>query len=216
MTNIKPLLYPLPLDARIDTFDRMDWFHGRFLRSDTVAHAIDEKAEAGAFYSVLLWSAAQEESPIGTIPSSPVLQAQMVRLGADTRRWSRVEAVALRGFCPLITEAGDPIEGRLGHRVTIEVAKAAWDRHQKHEAVKERKRIEQQRTRLRSEAEKAGVPREEIKGAVVADLWLAWLSAHGLAVSARHIRECRAAVFEGWRPESDAANVLPLALHRTT
>jgi len=211
MSNIAPLVYPLPLDARIDTFDRMDWFHGRLLRSDTVAMAIDEKAEAAAFYSVLLWSAAQEESPIGTIPASPVLQAQMVRLGADVRRWSRVEAVALRGFVPLVTADGEPIEGRLGHPVTIEVAGAAWERHQAHIVKKERKRIEQQRTRLRAEAEKAGIARDEIKGAVIADLWLAWLSAHGLSVAARHLRECRAAIFDGWRPATDPENVVPLA-----
>jgi len=208
--NVAPLVYPLPLDARIDTFDRMDWFHGRFLRSDTVATAIDEKSEAAAFYSVLLWSASQEESPIGTIPISPVLQAQMVRLGPDVRRWSRYEAIALRGFAPLETPDGEPIEGRLGHPVTIEVARAAWDRHVKHEESKERRRVEKQRSRLRAEAEKAGISREEVRGSVVADLWLAWLSERGLNIASRYLRECRAAIFDGWRPAGEAENVVAI------
>lgn len=205
------LVYPLPPEARINTFDRMDWFHGRFMRSETVAQAIEGRGEAAAFYAVLLWSGAQEERPIGTIPDSPVLQAQMVRLGADVRRWSKHSAAALRGFRPLITPEGVPVEGRLGHPVTIEVAAAAWDRHERHAALKERKRVEQQRTRLRAEAEKAGIARDEIKGAVTADLWLAWLSEKGLSVSARYLRECRGAVFDGWRPAGDAENILPLA-----
>jgi len=207
------LVYPLPLDARIGTFDRMDWFHGRFLRSETVARAIAEKREAAAFYSVMLWSASFEQSPIGTIPDSEAGQMFLVGLGADVRRWRAVAPDALRGFQALEDRDGQVIEGRLGHPTMIDVAVEAWDRHRTHEMRKAQRRAEQSRKRLRDEAEKAGISREQIKGAMEADLWLAWLGTRNLTISARYLHECREAVVDGWRP-LEGAEVVALHAHR--
>jgi len=174
-----------------------------------VADAVAEGGEVAGFYAVLLWSAAFEEAPIGTIPTSSRLQSQMVGLGGAEKKWRRIAPDALRGFVPLVDPTGALIPERLGHPVTIEVAVGAWDRYEQHETQKAKRRAEQQRRRLRDECDKAGIPRDEVKGAVVADLWLAWLGANGLSISARHLRECREAVFSGWRPEQDG-KIVPL------
>lgn len=208
MSGAESLVYKLPPDAKIGTFDRMDWYQERFLRSDTVTRAIADKCEAAAFYSVMLWSAAFSEKPIGTIPVDPVLQTQLVHLGADHARWGRVSDRALRGFKPLVTPEGAPLIGRLGHEVTIEVAEEAWDRHLTHERAKAQRREEQRRNRVRAAARKAEWSPEVLKSTAQANLHLAFLDENNLSIAPRNLIEARAAIAGGWQPrDSDVVGL---------
>ena len=72
--------YPLAKDFRMPTHYFMAWWHNRWLNSDL--HLIGSYEVQGV--AVALFSIAQNQSPIGTLPRDEVLLARLLRLALKT------------------------------------------------------------------------------------------------------------------------------------
>lgn len=106
------LLSPLtPADCDLSDFEFMPMMVRRVLKSETWALGTgDERAAA-----VALWFESWHQVPAASLPNNDRILARL----ADTSKWARVKAQALRGW----VLCGD---GRLYHPVVAEVALAAW------------------------------------------------------------------------------------------
>lgn len=202
-------IYPMPDDARLGNFDRFDFYHRRFLRSDFYRNCITNKREAAGFYGFALWCHAFDETPVGTIPIDEGSQAHMVGLGADLRRWRAVGADARYGFLPVMRPCGTVIEGRLTHELLLAVALNAWSRDQGYQEYKRAKALKARRERIVAAAIKTGLNGEFFRAPDMADRALAWLKAHSLFTNGTNIRLAHAAILDGWE-EPATADVIPL------
>ena len=203
------IVYPMPEDARLANFDRFDFYHRRYLRSDFYRNCITNKKEAAGFYGLALWAHAADETPVGTIPTEEVAQAHMVGLGADVKRWRMIAADALHGFLPLVKPCGTPMEGRKSRPLIVQVCYAGWRRDQKYKRANEQKKINQRRNRLCAELAKSGANGDFFKQPDMADMGLAFLAAHGLATNPENARRAVTAITEGWEAPPNDGNVVP-------
>ena len=117
----------------------------RMLNSDLFALATGDEFKA----AVALWCRSWSQLPAGSLPPDDRILAALSGAG---RRWSRVKAMALRGW----VEASD---GRLYHPVVAEQVLAAWKERQAYleakDADAERKRHEREERSRMFEAVKA-------------------------------------------------------------
>lgn len=210
-----PLPYPLPLDASVAGFG---WhpFHGdRFLRSDTLTRALEDARHQaarmeGLAFATILWSQAMRETPCGTLPDDDSTLTQLAKLGRDRKAWWRVKDEALRGFAPLVTPDGQPIHGRLGHAILIEVAVETWKRAEKWRNDQAASRRRQARRTIRKIA-RAHIPQiaVHLRDTATCDLYLDCLHHHGMLITEGEVNDVHLMIFNGWtRPES--AEVIPI------
>lgn len=110
----------------------------RLLASELIALGKPEEICA----ALMLWCRAWKQTPPASLPDDDRILAAFSGTG---RNWSKVKALALRGFIKCS-------DGRLYHKVLAQEAKEAWDRRLQHIEVVEAKTTRQQRWRERIKA----------------------------------------------------------------
>jgi len=131
--------YPIPTSERLETHSFVAFHHRRW-RDSTFRNLADREVRA---VGLDLFCVAQDQAPVGTLPTDPRLLAKLV--GESLEDWQRL---AGRDIPPLynwrrcLTDLG---EIRLYHPVVLEVVEAALGRRMQHlekrEADAERKRM---------------------------------------------------------------------------
>lgn len=119
-----PEPYPLPRDFRMPTHYFVAWWHNRWLNS--TLHLTGSYEVQGV--AVALYSIAQNQSPMGTLPRDDLLLARMLRL--DTDAWAdlqRRKVPPLHGWYLVDCEG----ELRWAHPVVLEMLLDARDRAEK-------------------------------------------------------------------------------------
>lgn len=131
--------YPISRDERLESHYFVEFHHNRWLNSSFRLLA-DPDVRA---YGVDLFFIAQNEAPVGTLPTDDRLLARL--LGLDVSAW---QSLLKREITPLHKWRRTNCEGeiRWAHPVVTEMAVKAIGRRQKHlevaEAARERKRYE--------------------------------------------------------------------------
>jgi|GEM_PF-2146578 len=105
----------VPSDCDLQDFPFMPLQVARLRDSDLAAEAHPE----GAWYAVMLWSAAWHQLPAASLPNNDTVLMKLAGLGRDTKTFKKHRDDMLRGF----VECSD---GRLYHPVVAEQAVAAW------------------------------------------------------------------------------------------
>lgn len=133
--------YPIPSSVRLDSHFFMMFNYRRWMNSDFRSLA-DHDVRAVALD---LFCAAQEQSPVGTLPTDERLLANAVDVPLDRwRQFSAREVPPLHNWQKCLCDNG---QVRLFHPVVLEVAQAALGLKSDHEdklaADRERKRLGQ-------------------------------------------------------------------------
>ncbi|WP_118136404.1 DUF1376 domain-containing protein [Oceanicella sp. SM1341] len=174
-------LYPVAPGLRL----RGDWVPNhfrRFLNSRFVA-TVDY---AAGFAAVILWSAACDQDPVGTLPEDDVELARLAGFGRDIAAWERLREGALYGWRPCAVDQDGTLIRRLAHQTVTEVVVEAMSRmeksRQKSEAGAERALLSRLRARMREAGASARLTeREDFVTAVLTQLRggnLRWNSAN--------------------------------------
>ena len=177
-------LYELPFGARL----RGDWFplHHRRLLGSRFAATV---GEAAAFRAVMLWCAAADQDPAGTLPDDEAELSHLAGLGRDRGAWRRVRDGALYGWTAVRVTGEGKVARRLAHPVVTEIMVQAVRRV---EARREASVKGGQRSRLselRAQMRKAGAPEAMIADIGLCEQVQADLSDRGLQWRAGHVRE---------------------------
>ena len=200
LRNGPALVYPMPDDAALNTYDRIDFFHRRYLNSDTYRAALSSKGkEVAAFYAHALWVNSANQTPVGTIPADTDAQAFMVGMGADVKRWRTIAPDALEGFRPVVTKEGEPM-ARLANETMLSVCYAGWKRQLAHLERAARNAATQRRTRLKEKMRDANLPVTQAQSLDIANLYLAYFDAHDLNCTVDSVRLAHRAINSGWAP----------------
>lgn len=163
--------YGLPRDFRMPTHYFMAWHHHRWLNS--TLHLMASYEVQGI--AVALFSLAQEQAPMGTLPDDDAVIARLLRM--DLARWQDLRRAAVP---PLwrwyrVTCAG---EVRWAHPVVLEVLLAAKERREVRDLSKddqaERRRVDRLRLRLGE----IGVSQTILGDRVVIETMDEWLVTH--------------------------------------
>ncbi len=132
--------YPIPTGERLDSHFFIPWHHRRWLHSEFRLLAdLDVRAVGFDLFCV-----AQEENPVGTLPTDERLLAKLVGLPLDVWQTLCERSMGpLHGWQPCLTDKG---VRRLFHPVVLQVAEDALGRRadqlDKREGERERKRME--------------------------------------------------------------------------
>lgn len=137
--------YPLPRDFRMPTHYFIAWWHNRWLNS--TLHLTGTYEVQGV--AVALYSIAQNQAPIGTLPVDDAMIARLLRI--ELSRWHdlcRMAVSPLHGWYRAMCQG----EVRWAHPVVLEMLMDARDRRERRdlsaEEKAERKRLERLRARL--------------------------------------------------------------------
>lgn len=131
--------YPIPSAVRLDSHFFMMFNYRRWMNSD-FRNLADREVRAVA---IDLFCAAQEQSPVGTLPTDERLLASVVDVSLDVwRQLAAREVSPLHNWHRCVCDDG---QVRLYHPVVLEVAQAALglrgDHEEKLAADRERKRL---------------------------------------------------------------------------
>lgn len=182
--------YPV---RRGDSLANNDWveFHiHRFLGSSFVAHALRAQRREDIATALFLWSECYRQDPAGTLPDDDVELAQLARYGTNVESWQLVRASVLHGWQPCLieTEAGDYVEGRLGHPFIAPICARGIKRRAGRAAGREAARLSVARSRVKKVlAGMAGMARLSQVPEVV-DAMTKWLDENGLFISEDNVR----------------------------
>jgi hypothetical protein len=106
-------LVPIEVDLRDFHFMPLDV--SRLVNSDLAAIASGEEFKA----AVILWCKSWHQIPASSLPNDDRMLAHLAGYGRDTKAWSKVREIALKGFVLCS-------DGRLYHPVVAEKAMEAW------------------------------------------------------------------------------------------
>lgn len=176
-------VYDLPIGTRL----RGDWFplyHRRLMGSRFVATV----GEAAAFRAILLWCAAAEQDPAGTLPDDDAELAHLAQMGRDRAGWRKLRDGALYGWGPVRVFGEGREARRLAHPVVTEVMVEAVRRMDERRAASVAGGQRSRTAELRKQMRKAGAPEAMIAdGALVEQVW-ADLADRGLRWHVQHVR----------------------------
>lgn len=176
-------VYPLPAGARL----RGDWFplhHRRLMGSRFFATVSD----AAAFRAVVLWCAAAEQDPAGTLPEDDAELCHLAQLGRDRAAWRRVRDGALYGWAPVAVEGEGRLARRLAHPVVTEVMVEAVRRMSASKAASVAGGRRSREAELREQMRKSGAPAAMIADPSLVEQVQADLADRGLQWRVHHVR----------------------------
>jgi hypothetical protein len=161
-------VYPLPHDFRMPTHYFTAWWHNRWLNSDL--HLTGDYEVQGV--AVALYSIAQNQSPLGTLPQNEVLIARMLRL--DPIKWQNLCRLAIS---PLHGWYLANCEGvvRWAHPVVLEMLLDARDRADTRRMSNEDRAVQKRIERLRKALAEIGVDKGILADRVAMEAMDEWL-----------------------------------------
>ena len=160
--------YPLSADFRMPTHYFVAWWHNRWLNSDM--HLTGSYEVQGV--AVALYSIAQNQSPMGTLPCDDVLLARHLRL--DPARWAdlcRSAVSPLHGWHLVNCEG----EVRWAHPVVLEVILEAREFANLRRMSNEDRAVQKRLERLRRALGEIGVDKVLLADRVVIEAMDEWL-----------------------------------------
>jgi hypothetical protein len=164
-----PQPYPFAKAFRMPTHYFVPWWFNRWLNSTfhlTASYEVQGVA-------VALFSLAQNQAPIGTLPAEDEILARLLRL--DVRKWKelcRCDVGPLYGWHHVDCEG----EIRLGHPVVIEVLRDCADRATAKTLSKEERAVAKRQERLKAALRDLGVKPDILGDALSIAAMDEWLS----------------------------------------
>lgn len=163
--------YPLPAAFRMPTHYFFPWWHNRWLNSTLhLAGSYEVQGVAVALYSI-----AQNQAPVGTLPCDDALIARLLRM--DSARWAdlcRAAVSPLHGWFRCNCEG----EVRWAHPVVLEIVLAARDRREERELSKEERAAAKRVERLRAALAEMGLAEGLVKNRAFVEEVDFWLVEH--------------------------------------
>jgi len=163
--------YPLPRDFRMPTHYFMAWWHNRWLNS--VLHLTGTYEVQGV--AVALYSIAQNQAPIGTLPVNDALIARLLRM--DVERWRdmcRMAVPPLHGWYRASCEG----EVRWAHPVVLELLLDARDRRERRDMSTEERAEAKRLQRLQKRLVELGLATGAAEDRLILEELDQWLQAH--------------------------------------
>ena len=160
--------YALPADFRMPTHYFMAWWHNRWLNS--TLHLTGSYEVQGV--AVALFSIAQNQSPMGTLPRDDALIARHLRM--DLSRWldlRRATVPPLHGW--YLADCGGEL--RWAHPVVLEMLIDARDRADTRRMSNEDRAVQKRLERLRAALADIGVDKAILADRVVLEAMDEWL-----------------------------------------
>ncbi|TMV86124.1 hypothetical protein FGG78_20135 [Thioclava sp. BHET1] len=185
--------YPIERSTRLTAHYFMMWWHDRWLNSTMHLKASYEVQGV----AVALFSIAQRQTPIGTLPDDDEMLAKLLRM--DLARWRDLVSLPVS---PLHNWSRCNCEGeiRLMHPVVLEVAMDAITRRDVREAKASERAVAKRSERLRLALSEMGCDRAVIGDEVLIERMDKWLleSCHGNRTRLVYERALEHAARMGW------------------
>lgn len=163
--------YPLPRDFRMPTHYFIAWWHNRWLNS--TLHLTGTYEVQGV--AVALYSIAQNQAPIGTLPVDDAMIARLLRI--ELSRWHdlcRMAVSPLHGWYRAMCQG----EVRWAHPVVLEMLMDARDRRERRDLSADEKAERKRLERLRARLVELGLAAAVADDRLVLEELDQWLQAH--------------------------------------
>jgi hypothetical protein len=180
--------YPLQWGDTLSSHDWFPMFSKRFLASDFVAYACAENRRADIGTAVILWNAAFDQDPAGTLPDDDVALARLAGYGADIASWRAQREGVLYGWRPVHVDGEVRRNApRLGHPTIAEICRDMFKRKRGREQGREAAQLAVRKSRLRKVMRSIGSARLAENDQVVESA-ARWLSESSLYCTEDNVR----------------------------